>query len=159
MDVPFEYERDDEGERTDAFLLWSGRDDLPPVYREITYVDTGDGTAKAIIRVSRVEDGEVVTTEETLTTAEYRRILREAEEELRSPGDVGTEQLLPCGPCLPNLNCWYRLSRAYAGIVTACSLCAAFRNFQTCATCIGTIISAPRLGFLCDPCTGPAPLC
>ncbi|MUV57065.1 MULTISPECIES: hypothetical protein [Haloferacaceae] len=173
VDLPFDtgvsLQTDEDVERIpDAFLGWDDRDDSPPTYTTVTYIDTGEDTARADVVSTSAESGELNTQETSLTTEEYRDLLDEIEDETDDSGAVSTfsvndgvqtAALLPCGPCVPDLNCWYRLARAYGGIFAACSLCGVFKEFKTCTTCLGAIISAPKLGFLCDPCLGPKPLC
>jgi hypothetical protein len=144
----------------EAQITWSSRDGAPPGYTVTTYEDTGEDTAKAEINSRLFQNGEITSENRTITTADYREAVEEVTGQMAGTEDVSTQAVFfgPCGVCLPDFNCIYRLARRYATELVVCGDCYISKRPASCAGCIAALFEEGLTG-LCDPCPGPTPFC
>ena len=144
----------------EAQITWSSRNGAPPGYTVTTYEDTGEDTAKAEINSLLFQKGEITSESRTITTADYREAVEEITGQMAETEDVSTQAVFfgPCGVCLPDFNCIYRLARRYATELVVCGDCYISKRPVSCAGCIAALFEEGLTG-LCDPCPGPTPFC
>jgi len=139
----------------DAQITWSSLDDTPPNYTITTYESTGDDSSKATITNYLFEDGEITSSSRDITTAEYRELVEEISSQAAAESEVSTQAVFlgPCGVCLPDFNCIYRLARRYSVELVACGACYVKKRPTICLTCLASLIEE-GLNRFCDPCPG-----